>query len=111
MSARLSERVFHALHSGVLAVLQLHPILRWVAAGTNGHIRNRPSIILALAVIVLPTAAADGIKLIVSQDRHFAIAVRRFLLSGDFVPAVTAVTDQKTWLKSKDPGSAFDDQG
>jgi len=55
--------------------------------------------------------AADSIKLIVSQDRHFAIAVRRFLLSGDFVPAVTAVTDQKTWLKSKDPASAFDDQG
>jgi hypothetical protein len=30
-------------------------------------------------------AAADGIKLIVSQDRHVAIVVRRFVLSGDFV--------------------------
>jgi hypothetical protein len=30
-------------------------------------------------------AAGDGIKLIVSQDRHVVIAVRRFVPSGDFV--------------------------
>jgi hypothetical protein len=45
---------------------------------------NRPSIILALPPIVFDSAG-DGIKLIVSQDRHVVIAVRRSVLSGDFV--------------------------
>jgi hypothetical protein len=82
--------------------------------GRCGHQRSytKPAVYnFGVSCNCLADAAADGIKLIVSQDRHFAIAVRRFLLSGDFVPAVTAVTDQKTWLKSKDPASAFDDQG
>jgi bifunctional non-homologous end joining protein LigD len=33
----------------------------------------------------LAGSAGDGIKLIVSQDRHVVIAVRRLVLSGDFV--------------------------
>src|SRR5215468_1913397 len=54
--------------------------------GANQGSSTKPAVWnFGLSCNGLADSAGDGIKLIVPQDRHVAIAVQRFVLLGDFV--------------------------